>query len=71
VHPYRKPHPGAAATPAASEELVLYAALCVIGAIPIVAALVRGEPLGVEATLGGLMALGGAAGVRARWLASS
>jgi hypothetical protein len=71
VHPYRKPLPDAAATPAASEELVLYAALCVIGAIPIVAALVRGEPLGVEATLGGLMALGGVAGLVARPPASS
>jgi hypothetical protein len=34
------------------EELVLYALLVAIGAIPVVIALVEGVALGVEATLG-------------------
>jgi hypothetical protein len=63
MHPYRKHRPCRAAVPAASEELIVYAALCVVGAIPVAVAVVRGGAFGVEPTLGMLMALAGVAGL--------
>ena len=66
--PYRKAAPGAAdpaAAPAAAEEPIVYLALCVIGAIPVGIALIRGGVFGVEATLGLIMALAGAVGLLA------
>jgi hypothetical protein len=68
VHPYRKPASDRAAS-APSEELILYVALCAIGAIPVVTTLVRGGAFGVEATIGLLMALAGLAGLGC-WIAS-
>lgn len=62
MHPYRKcPSDHASAAP--GEELILYAALCVVGAIPVATALVRGGSFGVEATIGLLMVLAGLAGI--------
>jgi hypothetical protein len=66
VHPYRQlptDHDARSARSAPSEERILYAALCVVGAIPVAIALLRGGGLGVEATMGLLMALAGLAGV--------
>jgi hypothetical protein len=63
MHPYRKDRECRAEVPAASEEVIVYAALCVVGAIPIAVALGRGGALGVEPTLGMLMVLAGAAGL--------
>jgi len=63
VHPFRPlpTDPEARSTP--SEEWILHAALCTVGAIPVVNALLRGGSFGVEATLGLLMALAGLAGL--------
>jgi hypothetical protein len=44
------------------EELILYGLLVVIGAIPVVIALIRGAVLGVETTLGLLMVCAGVIG---------
>ena len=63
MHPYRKHRPCRAEASPASEELVVYAALCVVGAIPVAVALGRGGAFGVEPTLGMLMALAGVAGL--------
>ena len=73
MHPYRElpTDPEPRSTP--SEERVLYAILCAVGAIPIVVALLGGD-FGVEATLGLGMTLAGLAGLvasarvaRGRW----
>jgi hypothetical protein len=64
VHPYRK-LPVDHASASSSEELILYVALCMIGAIPVATVLVRGGAFGVEATLGLFMALAGAGGLLA------
>jgi hypothetical protein len=45
-----------------SEELLFYGLLVVIGVIPVVIALVQRTVLGVEATLGLMMACAGIAG---------
>jgi hypothetical protein len=63
MHPYRKHRSTCREASPASEELIVYAALCVVGAIPIAVALGRGGAFGVEPTLGMLMALAGVAGV--------
>ena len=63
MHPYRKHRSWRTVAPAASEERVLYAALCVVGAIPVAAALDRGGSFGVEPTIGLAMALAGLAGL--------
>jgi len=74
MHPYRQLPVDREAAPAPSEERVLYAVLCAVGAIPVAIALLRGGGFGVEATLGLLMALAGLAGLlasarraRGRW----
>jgi len=63
MHPYRKHRPCGAEPPAANEELVVYGALCVVGAIPVAVAVAHGGAFGVEPTLGMLMALAGVAGL--------
>jgi hypothetical protein len=63
VHPYRQLPTDHEVRSAMREERILYAALCVVGAIPLGIALLRGGGLGVEATLGLLMALAGLAGL--------
>lgn len=64
LHPYRRPHVAAAdATAARGEELILYVALCAVGAIPAVTTLARGAAFGVEPTLGLLMVLAGLIGL--------
>ena len=45
-----------------SEELILYGLLVLVGAIPVVIALVRRETFGVDASLGLLMVCAGAIG---------
>jgi hypothetical protein len=50
----------------APEELILYALLVVIGAIPVVIALTQREVFGVEATVGLLMVCAGAIGAIVR-----
>ena len=72
MHPYRKPRHRDSAAPADGEELVLYVALCVVGAIPVVVAAARGGAFGVEPTIGLMMAvagLAGLAGLIAAWIA--
>jgi predicted phage tail protein len=64
VHPHRN-HPSDHASATPGEELILYAALCVIGAIPVATVLVCGGSFGVEATIGLMMALAGVAGLLA------
>jgi hypothetical protein len=64
VHPYRQLPTDREAPPALSEERILYAVLCAVGAIPVVIALV-GDGFGVEATIGLAMALAGLAGLAA------
>lgn len=64
MHPYRQLPTDPETRAAPSEERVLYAILCAVGAIPI--ALLRGG-FGVEASLGLLMALAGLAGLWHRW----
>jgi hypothetical protein len=66
MHPYRKHQPTHVVAPAGSEELIVYVALCVVGAIPVAVAISRGGAFGVEPTLGLAMILAGAAGVIAR-----
>ena len=63
MHPYRN-SPVIATRPAKppSEELVFYGLLVVVGVIPMVIALVQRTVLGVEATLGLMMACAGIAG---------
>ena len=63
MHPYRKHRPLRTAPPAATEERVVYAALCLVGAIPVAVALAHGGAFGVEPTLGLIMLLAGAAGL--------
>jgi hypothetical protein len=63
VHPYRKRLPVSAESPAISEERIVYAALCLVGAIPVAVALAHGGAFGVEPTLGLIMALAGAVGL--------
>ena len=63
MHPYRKHRPRCAEPSPASEEPVVYAALCVVGATATGIALGRGGVFGVEPTLGMLMALAGVAGL--------
>ena len=62
MHPYRELPTDREAPSAPSEELILYVVLCIVGAIPIAAALLRGA-FGVEATVGLAMALAGLAGL--------
>jgi hypothetical protein len=64
LHPYRKPQPTAArAAKVLDEELIVYAALCVVGAIPVAIALSQDGAFGVEPTLGLLMGIAGIAGL--------
>jgi hypothetical protein len=63
VHPDHEHRPIGAEPAAAREERVVYAALCLVGAIPIAVALAHGGAFGVEPTLGLIMALAGAAGL--------
>jgi hypothetical protein len=63
VHPFRQLPTDPEARSAPSEERVLYAILCAVGAIPVAIALLRGGSFGVEATIGLLMALAGLAGL--------
>jgi len=63
MHPYRE-RPAAANEPRSpSEELVLYAALVAIGAIPVIVALVGAITWGFDATLGTLMTAAGLLGL--------
>jgi hypothetical protein len=64
VHPYRQLPTDREAPPAPSEERILYAVLCAVGAIPVAIALVD-DGFGVEATIGLAMALAGLAGLAA------
>ena len=68
MHPYRELPTCPTAPPQPGEELVIYIALCMIGAIPIATALIGGGAFGVEATVGLGMALGGVGGMIARRL---
>jgi hypothetical protein len=63
-HPYRGATP-ASHRPAAApiEELIFYAALCLVGAIPIWTTATRSSAFGVEATIGVLMIAAGAIGL--------
>jgi hypothetical protein len=63
VHPYRELPTDHEAPSAPSEERVLYAILCAVGAIPVAIAVLRGGGFGVEATIGLGMALAGLAGL--------
>lgn len=65
MHPYRQLPTDPETRSAPSEERVLYAVLCAVGAIPVAAALVHGS-FGVEATVGLGMALAGFAGLWSR-----
>lgn len=63
-HPYRGAVPAnhrPASVPI--EELIFYAALCLIGAIPIWTTANRGGAFGVEATIGVLMIAAGVVGL--------
>lgn len=72
THPYRDlPAPVASAPVALREEMILYALLIAIGAIPVVLALVGGATFGVDATLGLLMMCGGALGARSKPISNS
>lgn len=62
VHPYRELPTDRDAPSAPSEERILYAILCAIGAIPVVIGLLGGG-FGVEATIGLAMVLAGLAGL--------
>jgi hypothetical protein len=62
VHPYRQLPTDPDRPSAPSEERILYAILCVIGAIPVVIALLGGG-FGVEATVGLAMTLAGLTGL--------
>ena len=63
MHACRKHRPVRAESPAASEERLVYAALCLVGAIPVGVALAHGGTFGVEPTIGLLMVLAGAIGL--------
>ena len=63
MHPYRQLPTAPEARPTPSEERVLYAVLCGVGAIPVAIALVLRGSFGVEATLGLAMELAGLAGL--------
>ncbi len=63
MHPYRKLPTDREASSAPSEERVLYAILCAVGAIPVAISLLRGGGFGVEATVGLGMTLAGVAGL--------
>ena len=67
MHPYRQLPTDPEARSAPSEERILYAILCAVGAIPVAIALLRGGSFGVEATLGLGMALAGLAGLGHGW----
>ena len=63
THPYRDlPVPATTVPAPLLEELILYALLVAIGAIPAVLALVDGGALGVEATIGLIMVCAGLRG---------
>jgi hypothetical protein len=63
MHPYRDMATPVEDAPRPNrEELVLHGLLAAIGAIPVAVALVSHERFGLDATLGLLMALVGAAG---------
>lgn len=67
MHPYRTSPPTVEPEPESDhDELVIYALLVAIGAIPVIIALVLGAALGTEATLGATMIGLGAAGVAPR-----
>jgi hypothetical protein len=63
VHPYRQLPADCEAPPAPSEERILHAVLCAVGAIPVVIAVLRGGGFGVEATVGLVMAVAGLVGL--------
>lgn len=64
MHPYRTSMPPAAPQPSPHpEELVVYALLVVIGAIPVVIALIVRGAFGTDATLGAAMIVIGALGL--------
>jgi uncharacterized membrane protein YdjX (TVP38/TMEM64 family) len=63
THPYRDlPVPATTASKPLLEELILYALLVAIGAIPVVLALADGGRFGVEATIGLIMLCAGLLG---------
>jgi hypothetical protein len=63
VHPYRELPTDREAPSPPSEERILHAILCAVGAIPVAVALLGGGGFGVEATVGLLMTLAGLAGL--------
>ena len=62
MHPYRELLTDPEPRSAPSEERVLHAILCAVGAIPVAIALLRGS-FGVEGTVGLGMTLAGLAGL--------
>jgi hypothetical protein len=66
MHPYRDA-PMRPASTIDPEGFVLYGMLMAIGAIPAVVAIVDGGAFGVDATLGLIMVVLGAAGLRPAW----
>ena len=71
IHPYRKPHPaGERAAAALGEELIIYVALCGVGAIPVAGVLSRGGAFGVEPTIGLLMMIAGIVGLATALIAA-
>jgi len=63
MHPYRELPAPCDAPSVPREELILYAVLCLIGAIPLAIAALGGDGFGAEATLGLAMVLAGAVGL--------
>jgi hypothetical protein len=71
IHPYREPHPtGGSAAASLGEELIIYIALCVVGAMPVAGAISRGGAFGVEPTLGIFMMVAGIVGLLGALLAA-
>ena len=69
MHPYRDlPSPPPERAERCNEELVLYGLLAAVGAIPVVIALVRHTPFGLEPTIGLLMVCAGMLGLVVRAL---
>jgi hypothetical protein len=63
-HPYREaPMTTETQQSSASEEPILYGLLLAIGLVPVAIAWAAGGGYGAEATIGGLMATGGALGL--------
>ena len=64
MHPYRTSAPNVEPEPANDhDELVIYALLVAIGAIPVIIAFALGAAVGTQATIGGAMIGLGAAGL--------